>query len=428
VIRHGWIAIAGLITLGGLNSTGRGLCLLPSALVPGSSLAAAAGAQRPFEEVVRDLQSPDPDTRVAAMRALAVASYPESMAPIAQLLTDPVDALQLEAIDTLLSFVTTDQVATSRRVALVVEVRDRKRAEGVFDLGPFALLPRPVVPEVVAGLSGAMRDQNARVRFDATYAMGVLVRPPVDEVATGALAAALRDEDAKVRLAAARVAGALRATGTSDALFDAVNDRRPDVKAAAMRALGDLKDTRAVQALTEQFEYYQRGELARAALDGLGRIGHASSVPLFQAQLTSKDPVLRRVAAEGLARSGQASLSLPTLEGGAEDRDKHAALAFAYALQSVGRPAMDRLVAGFRDPKLQPLAMLYLTELGEPVARQLGAHLRDPEPMVRQAIAMVLGVIGGNEALFLLERAKQDPDTDVARAVERAIARARMPR
>ena len=137
---------------------------------------------------------------------------------------------------------------------------------------------------------------------------------------------------------------------------------------------------------------------------------------------------MRRAAAEGLARSGQASLSLPTLEAGAEDRDKPAALAFAYALQSVGRPAMDRLVAGLRDPKLQPLAMLYLTELGRPVARPLGAYLQDPEPAVRQSVAMVLGVVGGDEALFALERAKQDPDTEVARAVERAIARARMPR
>jgi hypothetical protein len=39
---------------------------------------------------------------------------------------------------------------------------------------------------------------------------------------------------------------------------------------------------------------------------------------------------------------------------------------------------------------------------------------------------MVLGVIGGPDALAALDRAKQDPDTDAARAIERAIARARM--
>ena len=384
-----------------------------------------AAAQRPYEDVVGDLRSPDAVTRVAAMRALAAASYPESMAPIAALLADPLDDVQLEAIDTLLGFVVTDRVATSRRVALVVEVRDKKRAEAVFDLGPFVILPRPVVPEVVSGLAGAMRDANPRVRLDATYALGVLARPPADSVATDALVAALHDPDGKVREAAARVTGALRATGAADALFDAVNDRQAPVKAAAMRALGDLRDARAVQALTDQLQFYGKGGLALAALDALARIAHPSSVPVFQAQLAGKDATMRRAAAEGLARSGQASLSLPTLESGSADRDRAVALAVAYALQSAGRPSLDRLVTALGDPKLQSQAMLYLTELGRPVARALGGYLQSPDPVVRQAVAMVLGVIGGDDALAALERAKADPDTEVARAAERAIARVR---
>lgn len=387
-----------------------------------------AAAQRPYEEVVRDLRSTDPATRVAAMRALATASYPESMAPIAALLTDPQDDIQLEAIDTLLAFVVTDKVTTTRRVALVVEVRDKKRAEAVFDLGPFVILPRPVVPEVVAGLAGAMRDANPRVRLDATYALGVLARPPADATATEVLTAALRDPEPAVRVAAARVAGALRASGAGDALIGAINDKRADVKAAAMRALGDLREGRAIQALSEQLAFYGKGPLAVAALDGLARIAHPSSVPVFQQQLASKDDELRRLAAEGLARSGSASLSLPTLESSVTDRNRGTALAVAYALQSAGRPAIDRLVAGLADERLQAQAMLYLTELGRPVARQLGGYLQMPEPATRQAVAMVLGVIGGEDALAALERAKLDPDTEVARAAERAIARARMGR
>jgi HEAT repeat protein len=339
-----------------------------------------------------------------------------------------VDDIQLEAIDTLLAFVVTDKVATARRVALVIEVRDKARAEGVFDLGPFVILPRPVVPEVVGGLAAAMRDANGRVRLDATYALGVLARPPADATATDALVAALRDPDAKVRVAAARVLGALRATGAGDALIEAVNDRHKDVRIAAMRALGDLREGRAIQALTEQFQFYGSGEFAVAALDGLARIAHPVSVPLFQQQLTSKDARLRRLSAEGLARTGQASLSLPTLESGLGDRDKLAALAVAYALQSVGRPSLDRLVEALGDPGRQNQAMLYLTELGRPIARPLGGYLQAPDPATRQAVAMVLGVIGGDDALAALERAKLDPDTEVARAAERAIARARMAR
>ncbi len=422
--RHGWLVVAGLVALGGPGGGPAG----PGPLGGWPSLVATLTAQRPYEDVIRDLRSSDPATRVAAMRALATASYPESMAPIAALLTDPVDDIQLEAIDTLLAFVVTDKVATARRVALVIEVRDKARAEGVFDLGPFVILPRPVVPEVVSGLASAMRDANARVRLDATYALGVLARPPADATATDALVAALRDNDAKVRVAAARVLGALRATGAGDALIGAVNDPHKDVRLAAMRALGDLREPRAIQALTEQFQFYGAGEFAVAALDGLARIAHPTSVPLFQQQLTNKDARLRRLSAEGLARTGQASLSLPTLESGLTDRDKSAALAVAYALQSVGRPSLDRLVEALGDPRRQSQAMLYLTELGRPVARPLGGYLQAPDPATRQAVAMVLGVIGGDEALAALERAKLDPDTEVARAAERAIARARMAR
>lgn len=426
--RHGWVLVAGLVFAGGFASSNPGVSLLPRALGRVPSLVATVSAQRPYEDVIRDLRSADPPTRVAAMRALATASYPESMAPLAALLTDPVDDIQLEAIETLLGFVVTDKVATARRVALVIEVRDKPRAEGVFDLGPFVILPRPVVPEVVAGLAGAMRDENARVRLDATFALGVLARPPADATATDALVAALRDPEARVRVAAARVLGALRAASAGDALIEAMNDRSKDVKPAAMRALGDLREPRAIQALTEQFQFYGKGDLALAALDGLARIAHPTSVPLFQQHLTDKDAAMRRVSAEGLARTGQASLSLPTLESAAADRDPAVALAVAYALQSVGRPSLERLVGALGQPRLQAQAMLYLTELGRPIARQLGSYLQVPDPATRQAVAMLLGVIGGEDALAALERAKLDPDTEVARAAERAIARARMER
>jgi HEAT repeat protein len=281
---------------------------------------------------------------------------------------------------------------------------------------------------VVSGLAAAMRDDSQRVRLDATYALGVLARPGIDAAAEQALITAMSDPEKKVRLAAVRVAGALRARGTADAIIGAINDKQPEVRMAAMRAIGDVRDERAVPALTEQFEFYERkGSYAEAAMDGLARIGAARSVPVFQEQLTSKNALLRRFAAEGLARSGQASLSLPTLESGiGSEKDKHTALAFAYALQSVGRPAVDRLVAALSESSLAPAAMLYLTELGQPVARALGGYLQSPEAATRQAVAMVLGVIGGPDALAALDRAKQDPDTDVARAIERAIARARM--
>ena len=69
--------------------------------------------------------------------------------------------------------------------------------------------------------------------------------------------------------------------------------------------------------LTEQLTYYAKGEGAAAALDALAHIAHPSSVPLFKSRLTDKDDFIRRAAAEGLARTGDAS-ELTTLQAGAE--------------------------------------------------------------------------------------------------------------
>ncbi len=319
-------------------------------------------------------------------------------------------------------------MATKKHVALVIEVRDRATAEAVFDMGPFVLLPRPVVPEVVEGLRGAMRDDNPKVRLEATYALGVLARPPVDQPTADVLGAALRDPDEKIRVAAARVAGGLRVIGAGDALIEAVNDKKIAVKVAALRAIGDVKDLRALQALREQFAFYGKGPVAEAAFDAMSRIGHESQVPLFQEGLTSKNALMRRWAAEGLARSGSASLSMPTLEDGlAREKDAATRLAFAYALQSVGRPQMPMLVEALRNEKTAAQAMAYLVELGQPVARQLGAAIADPDPAQRARVAMTLGLIGGPDAVAALDRAKGDADTETARAIERALARARMP-
>lgn len=425
--REGIVSVGAIVAAGWL-AVGPTVSPVPALVAPVHAVGMAGGGQRSFEDVTRDLRAEDPKARIAAMRSLGAASYPEAMAPIAALLTDPVDEVQFAAMDTLLSFVVVDRVTTTRRVALVVEVRDSKGPEGVFNMGPFVLLPRPVVPEVVAGLAGAMRDDNEEVRRDAIYALGVLARPGLDTVGTNALIGAMSDASKTVRLAAVRVAGGLRVTGAADALINAINDKHHEVRIAAMRAIGDVRDRRAVQALVEQFDFYQRkGAYAQAALDGLGRIGSPETTAIFQEQLTARDPLMRRYAAEGLARSGQASLSLPTLESGINtEKDERTALAFAYALQSIGRPMLDRLVGAFAKPSLEPYSMLYLTELGQPIARALGAYLQNPDDRTREDVAMVLGLIGGPDALAALDRAKQDANTDVARAVERAIARARM--
>ncbi len=68
--------------------------------------AVAAVAQQParFEDVVRNLRNPDPKVRLSAVRLLRETGYAEAISPLAAVVNDQVDAIQLEAIDAELSF------------------------------------------------------------------------------------------------------------------------------------------------------------------------------------------------------------------------------------------------------------------------------------------------------------------------------------
>lgn len=381
---------------------------------------------RPFEDVVRDLDSHEPKVRVEGMRALARAGHPEAIGSIAKLLTDPVEDIQVEAVDTLLNFYLVDIPTKSRRVAGVLEVGRGSRAEAAFELGPFVLLPRPVPDALKVGLAGIMRDDWARLRTEATWALGTMVPPPAGPEVEQALAANLRDPETNVRIAAARVAGAVRATSLGDALVAAMNDPDQRVKLAAMRSLGDIRETRAVRALREQVEYNKRGPLARAALDGLARIAAPESLPTFQAFSDNRDAELRRAAIEGIARVGDEAALKALTGAGSDERDGGVRLARAFALERAGGSGLPELVRGLDSDRFADLAKVYIVELGQGVVPGLAAALKNPEPRVREQIVQVLGLVGGDAARVAIEPNTKDPDLAVARAAERGLARIRL--
>jgi HEAT repeat protein len=381
---------------------------------------------RPFEDVVRDLDSHLPKVRVEAMRALARAGHPEAIGSIAKLLIDPVEDIQVEALDTLLNFYLLDIPTKTKRVAGVLEVGRGSRAQAAFELGPFVLLPRRVPDGLKRGLAGAMRDDWARLRAEATWALGALVPPPAGPEAEQALAANLRDPEKAVRLAAARVAGAVRASSLGDSLVAAMNDPNHDVRVAAMRSVGDIRETRAVRALREQVEFRPHGPDARAALDGLARIADPATLPTFQAFVADRDAELRRSAIEGIARTGDAAAIKALESATAGERDAGVRLARAFALERGGASGLPDLVRGLDSSRYAELAQAYLVEIGRPVVPGLSSYLRSPDAGVREQIVQVLALIGGDEARQAIEPTTRDPDVSVARAAERGLARIRL--
>jgi HEAT repeat protein len=385
-----------------------------------------AGAQPlRFDDVVRNLRNPDAKTRLSALKLLREAKYPEAIGPIAPLVTDPVDDIQLEAITTELSFYVGEEVKERRMIGFVVERRNPAVAASAFDLGPTAVVPRGVPPEVVTALIQAIDDDNPRVRLEATYAVGVIASPPLTGDQPARLVKALDHYDPDIRMAAARVVGRLCVTQAGDVLMKAINDSHADVRYAAMRALGTLHEVRAAGALTEQLAFYKKGEGAWSALDALAHLAQPASVPLFKERLTDKDPKMRRAAAEGLGRIGDASAIADMMTGVTSDESEEVRVAMAFALQKLGRNYVTRIVDAMDSPHMVPQAQDYLIELGPPIASTLYPHLQDSDQGIREGVAEVLGLIGDDKSLAPLQAITTDKDPNVATAAKRAIERIR---
>ena len=407
--------------------------------LPGLRSSRVIAAQSPFEQTVRDLSSSDAGVRLRAVEKLKDAAYPEAAVPLARLVTDPQDAVQLAAIAAELNVFMAERIVPRKRIGLVVEVRTPILAEPLFSAGPSAIGARHVPMEVLAALRAAWRDDNPRVGLEALYAFGALGDEPSGADRRELLrwsgpdvAALVGASDPSMRFAALRVIGRLFAQRKDDAAVDAtvgdavigaLNHTDRAVKIAAMRALAAMRDDRAVDSLTKLFEYYGKGEIAEAALDALARIAHPSSVPLFIAQLGSKAPALRALAIDGLARERDPA-ALDRIRAVADaDREEAVALAGAFAAAMLGNGAVDRLVQAAATSKAQ--ARQYLVELAPGRAQLFARQTVDPDPRIRLAVVDALAVSNDPEALKIVEPLVQDGDPRVARAAEHAAARLR---
>lgn len=376
-----------------------------------------------FDDVIRNLRNPDPKVRLGSVQLLHESKYPEAIGPIAPLVNDPIDQIQLEAIWAELSFFVTHDVPSKKRLGGVVEVRNPGQAAAAFEMGSLALESRTAPPELIDALLKAVDDDNPKVRTEAIYSIGTIARAPFSDSHAAQLIKALDHYDPAIRAAAARVAGRLDVKSAGDALLKGVNDSQPPVRYAAMRALGTIGERHAIQALTEQLKFYGKGEGAWSALDALAHLADGSSVPIFKSRLVDRDPFLRRAAAEGLGRSGDTS-EVPAMEIAAgNDTSDMVRGAMAFALQKLGRNYVPRLAEFLDSDKTAPQIADYLLELGPSIAPALLSHLQDPSPAIRGNVATVLGAIGNDATLTALQPLTSDKDRAVAQAATRAIER-----
>ena len=439
---------------GGMGRTGKTLLVIFVLCVPARSVLPAVpappafpappardSAQVPFEQASADLASRDAGTRLRAVQLLKQAAYPEAAVPLAALVTDPEDSIQLEAIAAELNIFLAEPIVPKKRVAFIVEVRNAVQAEPAFAAGPNALGPRPVPLEVLTALRIAARDETPRVAIEALYAFGALAVQAGGSArrdllrATGPdIAAFIGSSDPAMRYAAVRVLGRVLArraedepieSTVGDAAIAALNDADRAVRTAAMDALGAMRYDRGVQSLTDLFAYYGNREAGEAALDALARVAHATSVPLFITQLAGKSTVHRRIALEGLARAGDASQLSAIQTAVDKERDPGVILAGAFALVRLGNASTDQVADFLSRPRLREQAKRYLIEVAPGRTSTFGRQLLDSDAQIRIDVVDVLGLAGDPAAIAVVEPLVRDRDPQVARAAERALARLR---
>ena len=401
--------------------------------------ALVSAAQVPFEQAVRDLRSADADARLRAARMLKAAAYQEAAIPLAPLVADLQDEVQLEAIAAELNIFLAEPIVPRKRVAFVVEVRNAIAAEAAFSAGRSAVGPRPVPIEVLTALRGGARDDNPRVALEALYAFGVLageaggsLRREVLRASGPDVAALIGSSDPALRYAAVRVMGRLFAkrpqddaidARVGDAVITALNDSDRTVKGAAMQSLGAMRYDRAVQSLTDLFQYFGKGESAAAALSALAHIANPASAPLFTAQASSKTAAFRGIAIEGLARVGDRS-ALDAIQAAVRgERDAGVVLAGAFASAMLGDGSVDRITEALTQSKRREQARPYLVELAPGRSPAFLRYLQAPDARMRIDIIDALGLGGDSAALPVVEPLTKDRDPQVARAAERAVAR-----
>ena len=404
-----------------------------------ASCSAVVLAQVPFEQIIKDLASPNADVRLKAVRLLKSAAYPEAAVPLAAAVTDSEDSVQFEAVAAAMNIYLAEKVVPKKRVALVVEVRSKIEAEATFLEGPSALNAQIVPDALLAALLRASRDENEHVALDALYTFGALAdnqspsaRAPLRSTAGPDLTGLLGVPQLEMRIAAARVIGRLyerRATEPAvdevvgDSVVRAVNDSERDVRFAAMDALGAMRYERAVKSLTDLYQYYRRNEIGGAAVQTLARIGHDSSVPIFEEWLAGKDAWQRIAAIKGLARVGNAASVGRVQTAVAHEKNESVLLAARFADVLLANGRLDPLFDALAKPKLREQATAYLVEVASGRTSAFAVPVRNPAPQIRADIADALGLSRDAAASAVLGPLTQDADPGVALAARRAMAR-----
>lgn len=373
---------------------------------------AQIGDRRAFDALLGLVGHPDAAVRQAVVAALNSLGHPEMLTAIIDLLQDADPHVRESAVKIAGYF------AFNECVTLLLERchdRDENVRRAAIESIPY-LENGPVLPTLIE----ALKKETPKVRAAAARALGQME----SNLAYPYLLAALKDGDAWVRYYAARSIGW---NGYPEAVEElsrmAIADPAPQVRIAAVEALGRIGGARVVSILASLAEDLESSsDLVRAALIGLGEIGHPNSLPPLLASLHSRDPERRTHAAVALGKRGGMGVEAALQSLATTDTEMRVVQAAIEALTVLSTPeAIAALVELTANPTRNHLCIVALANLGETQIEAIGRGLNHPNAKVRCAVVEVLTRLKHPRASEISIAALDDLDTCVRLAAVSAL-------
>lgn len=432
------------------------------------------------------LREPSPQIKIAAMHALTASRDEKRVVPrLLPLLDEPDELVRREAADMLKTFGALPASATPVLVAGLTNADNQVRAETAETLGAIGAPAADTIPALIraarddsdrvrvkavqalgkmgaaaseatetlaqalededhhvsalaaqalgeigspaqpasTGLSQALEHMNAGVRRQAAAALGkILDEAPgvADPAVLDSLKKATRDEDAAVRAQALTALATVG--GATDLLMRGLEDASPNVRQAAVAALGDQGDwdDDALAAMARMLSD-SNDEVQAAAAQAVGKTGRATQAALIGLvrQLQNDTMDVQSAAIQALGKLGPAArqASDPLLQAmcnGVPAVREQALRAITLIQPAESEQAF---IAALRDTdatlrKLASAGLLKRKRLSADALTALVEGLRDPDVQVRSNVAQVLArqEIVPQSAIPLLLAATTDPD------------------
>lgn len=271
------------------------------------------------------------------------------------------------------------------------------RSAAAHALGASGLL------EALPALLNHLLDANRHVReavWQALAALGPAVFP--------ALVERLEHESPEMRQSACRALGLLRDARALEPLLTRLEDDNILVRQAACVALTEQGDPRAVAPLIAQLNH-ARAPVRIAACVALGRLRDARAIDALLPLLGDEDFHLRQAAVNALEALGEGRLGrtvTQALHGNPQALEAVAELAAAGATWLIA-PLTARL--SDENARVRQAAATALGKIGAPCLEAVIERLAENDPELRRMVYQVLRLTGGPRAINLLMEKFADP-------------------